>query len=140
MRRIYYLYPHQSDLSFRMGMPFDETLRYIADLNGHECTKTTGKELVRIKLKIEIAVTRAEFGEITANDLRQGTVTEEADIRVSVLALALRGGGKVPVANDAFYVRLTDQKDCTDISITKADASEGLDAMDVKKILLGTTP
>lgn len=139
MRRIYYLYPQRCDLSFTMGMPFGETLRYIADLNGAESTKTNGKELVRIKVKIEIPVNRAEFGDITANDLRPGAVTEEADLQVSVLALALRGGGKVPVANDIFYVRLVDQGDCTDISIVKGNQDEGLNAADIKNILLGKT-
>ncbi|MDD1702432.1 MAG: hypothetical protein LUQ31_05585 [Methanoregula sp.] len=138
MRRIYYLYPQRVDLSFAMGMTFPETLRYISDLNGQESTKTTGKELVRIKVKVEIALNRAEFGDISPEDLRPGAITEEADLKISVLALALRGGGKVPIANDIFYVRLTDQASCTDIDIAKADAKDGLDALDMKKILLGT--
>jgi len=139
MRRIYYGYPQRVDLSFAMGMPFPETLRYIAELNGQESTKTTGKELVRVRVKVEIAVNRAEFGDITPDVLRPGVVTESADLRVSILALALRGTGKVPVANDVFYVRLTDQHTCTDIDIAKGNADEGIDALDVKKILLGTS-
>ncbi|HEX3002385.1 MAG TPA: hypothetical protein VHN82_08495, partial [Methanoregula sp.] len=64
MRRIYYRFPQRVDLSFAMGMPFNETLRYIANLNGEESTKTTGKELVKVKTKIEIAIDRATFGDI----------------------------------------------------------------------------
>jgi len=139
MRRIYYGYPQRVDLSFAMGMPFPETLRYIAELNGQESTKTTGKELVRVRVKVEIAINRAEFGDITADVLRPGVVTESADLKVSILALALRGAGKVPIANDVFYVRLTDQHACTDIDIAKGNADEGIDALDVKKILLGTS-
>jgi len=137
MRRIYYRYPQRVDLSFAMGMTFPETLRYIADLNGQESTKTTGKELVRVKVKAEIAVNRAEFGDITPDVLRPGVVTEAADIKISVLALALRGSGKVPVANDVFYVRLTDRSTCTDIDIAKEASGEGIDALDVKNIILG---
>jgi hypothetical protein len=137
MRRIYYRYPQRVDLSFAMGMTFPETLKYIADLNGQESTKTTGKELVRVKVKVEIATNRAEFGDITPDVLRPGVITEAADIKVSVLALALRGAGKVPIANDVFYVRLTDRNTCTDIDIARENAAEGLDALDVKNIILG---
>jgi hypothetical protein len=138
MRRIYYRYPQRVDLSFAMGMTFPETLKYIADLNGQESTKTTGKELVRVKVKVEIASNRAEFGDITPDVLRPGVITEAADIKISVLALALRGAGKVPIANDVFYVRLTDRNTCTDIDIARENAAEGLDALDVKNIILGT--
>jgi len=121
-----------------MGMTFPETLKYIAELNGQESTKTTGKELVRVKVKVEVSINRAEFGDITPDVLRPGVITEAADLKISVLALALRGSGKVPVANDIFYVRLTDRNTCTDIDIAKEGSGEGLDALDMKKILLGT--
>lgn len=139
MRRIYYRFPQRVDLSFAMGMPFNETLRYIAQLNNEESTKTTGKELVKVKTKVEIAIDRASFGEITADELRPGAITEAVDLRVSVLALALRGGGKVPIANDIFYLRLTDQVSRTDIDIAKEGRGEGLDALDMKNILLGAS-
>ena len=137
MRRIYYRFPQRVDLSFAMGMPFNETLKYIAGLNNEEATKTTGKELVKVKTKVEIAIDRATFGEISPDVLRPGVITEAADLRVSVLALALRGGGKVPIANDIFYLRLTDQVSRTDIDIAKEGRGEGLDALDMKNILLG---
>jgi len=139
MRRIYYRFPQRVDLSFAMGMTFPETLQYVAELNGQESTKTTGKELVRVKVKVEIAVNRADFGDITPDLFRPGAVTESVDLRVSILALALRGSGKVPVANDIFYVRLTDRNTCTDIDIAKEVPGEGIDALDVKNILLGKT-
>ena len=94
MRRICYRYPQRVDLSFAMGMTFPETLKYIAELNGQESTKTTGKELVRVRVKVEIALNRAEFGDITPDTLRPGVITEAVDLRISVLALALRGTGK----------------------------------------------
>jgi len=137
MRRIYYRFPQRVDLSFAMGMPFNETLKYIAGLDNEESTKTTGKELVKIKTKVAIAMDRATFGEITPDELRIGAITEAVDLRVSVLALALRGGGKVPIANDIFYLRLTDQVSRTDIDIAKEGRGEGLDALDMKNILLG---
>jgi hypothetical protein len=137
MRRIYYRFPQRVDLSFAMGMPFNETLRYIAELDNSESTKTTGKELVKVKTRVEIAIDRATFGEITDEVLRPGVITEAVDLRVSVLALALRGGGKVPIANDIFYLRLTDQVSRTDIDIAKEGRGEGLDALDMKNILLG---
>lgn len=137
MRRIYYRFPQRVDLSFAMGMPFNETLKYIAGINNEESTKTTGKELVKVKTKVEIAIDRASFGEITPDVLRPGVITEAVDLRVSVLALALRGGGKVPIANDIFYLRLTDQVSRTDIDIAKEGRGEGLDALDMKNILLG---
>jgi len=139
MRRIYYRFPQRVDLSFAMGMPFNETLRYIADLDNQETTKTTGKELVKVKTRVEIAIDRATFGEITSELLRPGVITEAVDLKCSVLALALRGGGKVPIANDAFYLRLTDQVSRTDIDIAKEGRAEGLDALDMKNILLGTS-
>jgi hypothetical protein len=137
MRRIYYRFPQRVDLSFAIGMPFNETLNYITGLDNEESTKTTGKELVKIKLKIRIAVDRATFGDITPDVLRPGVITEAVDLQVSVLALALRGGGKVPIANDIFYLRLTDQVSRTDIDIAKEGHGEGLDALDMKNILLG---
>jgi hypothetical protein len=120
-----------------MGMPFIETLRYIAELDNTESIKTTGKELVKVRTRVEIAVDRATFGEITPDLLRPGAITEAVDLRVSVLALALRGGGKVPIANDIFYLRLSDQVSRTDIDIAKEGRGEGLDALDMKNILLG---
>jgi hypothetical protein len=137
MRKIYYRFPQRVDLSFAMGMPFNETLKYIAGLDNEEATKTTGKELVKVKTKIQIAIDRATFGDITPDMLRQGAITEAVDLRASVLALALRGGGKVPIANDVFYLRLTDQVSRTDIDIAKEGRGEGLDALDMKNILLG---
>ena len=137
MRRIYYRFPQRVDLSFAMGMPFHETLKYIADLDNEETTKTTGKELVKVKTKVEIAIDRATFGEITPDVLRKGVISEAVDLRISVLALALRGGGKVPIANDIFYLRLSDQGSRTDIDIAKEGRGEGLDALDMKNILLG---
>jgi hypothetical protein len=137
MRKIYYRFPQRVDLSFAMGMPFNETLKYIAGLDNQEATKTTGKELVKVKTKIQIAVDRATFGDITPDMLRKGVITEAVDLRASVLALALRGGGKVPIANDIFYLRLTDQVSRTDIDIAKEGRGEGLDALDMKNILLG---
>jgi hypothetical protein len=137
MRRIYYRFPQRVDLSFAMGMPFNETLKYIAGLDNEESTKTTGKELVKVRTKVEIALDRATFGEITPDVLRPGVISEAVDLRVSVLALALRGGGKVPIANDIFYLRLSDQVSRTDIDIAKEGRGEGLDALDMKNILLG---
>jgi hypothetical protein len=137
MRRIYYRFPQRVDLSFAMGMPFNETLNYIAGLDNEESTKTTGKELVKVKLKIRIAVDRATFGDITPDVLRLGAITEAVDFQISVLALALRGGSRVPIANDVFYLRLTDQVSRTDIDIAKEGHGEGLDALDMKNILLG---
>jgi hypothetical protein len=137
MRRIYYRFPQRVDLSFAMGMPFNETLKYITSLDNEESTKTTGKELVKVRTKVEIAIDRATFGEITPDALRPGVISEAVDLRVSVLALALRGGGKVPIANDIFYLRLTDQVSRTDIDIAKEGRGEGLDALDMKNILLG---
>lgn len=136
MRRIYYRFPQRVDLSFAMGMPFNETLRHIADKDNYETTKTTGRELVKVKSRVEIAVDRATFGEITPDVLRPGVITEAVDLRVSMLALALRGGGKVPIGNDVFYLRLTDQVSRTDIDIAKEGRGEGLDALDMKNLLL----
>ena len=137
MRRIYYRFPQRVDLSFAMGMPFNETLNYIAGIHNEESTKTTGKELVKVKTKVEISIDRATFGEITPDVLRPGVISEAVDLKVSVLALALRGGGKVPIANDIFYVRLTDRVSRTDIDISKEGRGDGLDALDLKNILLG---
>lgn len=137
MRRIYYRFPQRVDLSFTMGMPFNETLKYIAGRDHEESTKTTGKELVKITLKIRVALDRLTFGEITPDMLRPGVITEAVDLQVSVQALALRGGGRVPIANDIFYIRLTDQVSRTDIDIAKEGHGEGLDALDMKNILLG---
>lgn len=137
MRRIYYRFPQRVDLSFAMGMPFNETLQHIADLDNKEETKTTGKELVKVKIKVKIAIDRATFGDLTPDVLRPGVITEAADMQVSLLALALRGGGKVPIAKEIFYIRLTDQVSRTDIDIAKEGRGEGLDALDMKHILLG---
>jgi len=137
MRRIYYRFPQRVDLSFAMGMPFHETLSYIAGFDNEETTKTTGKELVRIKTRVEIARDRASFCGITEDVLRPGAISEAADLKVSVLAFALRGGARVPIANDIFYLRLTDQVSRTDIDIAKEGRGEGLDALDMKNILLG---
>jgi len=137
MRRIYYRFPQRVDLSFTIGMPFNETLKYIASRDNEESTKTTGKELVKITLKIRIAVDRLTFGEITPDVLQPGIITEAVDLQISVQALALRGGGRVPIANDIFYLRLSDQVSRTDIDIAKEGHGEGLDALDMKNILLG---
>jgi len=120
-----------------MGMPFLETLRHIASLDGAETTKASGKDLVKVTTKVEVAIDRATFGDITPEMLRSGTITEAADLRISVLALALRGGGKVPIANDAFFVRLTDRVSRTDVDIAKDGKPGGLDALDMKNLILG---
>ena len=137
MRRIYYRFPQRVDLSFAMGMPFNETLKHIAGLDNTEVTKTTGKELVKVKTKVKIALDRTAFGDITPDVLRPDVITEAVDLQVSLLEVALRGGGKVPIANEVFFVRLTDQVSRTDIDITKEGRGEGMDALDMKNILLG---
>lgn len=137
MRRIYYRFPQRVDLSFAMGMPFNETLKHIAGLDNTEVTKTTGKELVKVKTKVKIALDRTTFGDITPDVLRPDVITEAVDLQVSLLEVALRGGGKVPIANEVFFVRLTDQVSRTDIDITKEGRGEGMDALDMKNILLG---
>ncbi|MCX6682648.1 MAG: hypothetical protein NTY71_06660 [Methanoregula sp.] len=137
MRRICYRFPQKVDLSFAMGMPFLETLRHIVSLDGAETTKASGKDLVKVTTKVEVAIDRATFGDITPEMLRSGTITEAADLRISVLALALRGGGKVPIANDAFFVRLTDRVSRTDVDIAKDGKPGGLDALDMKNLILG---
>jgi hypothetical protein len=137
MRRIYYLFPQKIELSFAMGLSFLDTIKHIASLDGSETTKTSGKELVKVKTKVEVAIDRATFGDITPDVLRPGTITEALDMRISVLALALRGSGKVPIANDIFLIRLTDRVSRTDIDIAKESKPGGLDALDIKNILLG---
>ena len=137
MRRINYHFPQRVDLSFTMGMPFNETLNYIAGFDKAESTKRTEKELVKVKTKVKIAVDRATFGDITQDVLRPGVITEAADLQVSILLLALRGGGKVPIGNEVFFLRLTDQVSKTDIDIAKEGRGEGLDALDMKNIILG---
>ena len=137
MRRIYYLFPQKIELSFAMGLSFLDTIKHIASLDGSETTKTSGKELVKVKTKVEVAVDRATFGDITPDVLRPGTITEALDMRISVLALALKGSGKVPIANDIFLIRLTDRVSRTDIDIAKESKPGGLDALDIKNILLG---
>lgn len=138
MRRIYYRFPQRVDLSFTLGLPFIEALNYIVtELNGAEKTKTTGKELVQVRTKVEVAADRTTFGDASPDMFRPGAVTEAVDLRVSILALALRGGGKVPVANDVFYVRLTDRNQATDVEIAKEGSTPGVDALDLKNIILG---
>jgi hypothetical protein len=137
MRRIYYRFPQKVELSFAMGLPFSETISHIASLDNAERTKTSGRELVKVKTRVEVAVDRATFGDITPDVLRPGTITEALDMRISVLEIALRGGGRVPIANDAFFVRLTDRIKYTDVEIAKEGNPGGLDALDLKNILLG---
>jgi hypothetical protein len=137
MRRIYYRFPQKVELSFAMGLPFSETISHIASLDNTERTKTSGRELVRVKTRVEVAVDRATFGDITPDVLYPGTITEALDMRISVLAIALRGGNRVPIANDAFFVRLTDRIKYTDVEIAKEGNPGGLDALDLKNILLG---
>jgi len=140
MRRIYYRFPQRVDLSFALGLPFSEALRYIiSELNGAEKTKTTGKELVQVRTKVEVAADRTTFGDVPPDIFRPGVITEAVDLRISVLALALRGGGKVPIANDVFYVRLADRGRTTDIEIAKEGSTPGVDALDVKNLILGKT-
>ena len=138
MRRIYYRFPQKIDLSFAMGLPFNEALKHVIhELDGAESTKTTGKELVKVRSKVEIAIDRATFGEVPPDVLKPGAITEAADLRISVLTLALRGGGKVPVANDTFFVRLSDGGKHTDIDIAKEGNIPGIDALDLKNLILG---
>jgi hypothetical protein len=137
MRRIYYRFPQKVELSFAMGLPFSETISHIASLDNAERTKTSGRELVKVKTRVEVAIDRATFGDIMPDVLRPGTITEALDLHISVLAIALRGGGRVPIANDAFFVRLTDRIKYTDVEIAKEGNPGGLDALDLKNILLG---
>jgi hypothetical protein len=138
MRRIYYRFPQKIDLSFSLGLSFLESLRHVvAELDGTESTKTANNELVKVRTKVEVALDRATFGEVTPDLLKPGGITESADLRISVLTLALRGGGKVPVANDAFLVRLTDRAKHTDVDIAKEGNAPGLDALDIKNLILG---
>ena len=138
MRRIYYRFPDRVDLMFTLGLPFTEALRHIvAELNGAESTKTNGRELVKVKTKVEVAADRATFADVTPDVFRPGAITEAVDLRVSLLALALRGGNKVPIANDIFYLRLTDRGNNTDVEIAKEGNAPGVDALDVKNLILG---
>lgn len=138
MRRIYYRFPQKTDLSFALGLPFPEAIRHIiTELDGAESTKIANKELVKVRTHVQVAIDRATFGEVTPDTVKPGAITEAADLRISVLTLALRGGGKVPVANDAFFVRLTDRANHTDVEIAKEGNAPGLDALDIKNLILG---
>lgn len=90
-----------------------------------------------MKTNVGIAADRTSFGEVSPDLLKPAVITEAADLRISVLALALRGGGKVPVANEVFFVRLTDRGNHTDIDIAKEGSTPGLDALDIKNLILG---
>lgn len=140
MRRIYYRFPQRVDLSFTLGLTFPEALKHIiSELDGTEKTKTTGKELVKVRTKVEVAADRASFCDIQPDIFKPGVITEAVDFRISVLALALRGGNKVPIANDVFYIRLTDQNRNTDVEIAKEGSTPGVDALDIKNLILGKT-
>jgi len=103
MRRIYYRFPQRIDLSFAMGMSFNETLKYVAGLDNAESTKKTEKELVKVKTKVKIAVDRATFGDITPDVLRPGVITEAVDLQISILLLALREGARYRLATRFFF-------------------------------------
>ncbi len=138
MRRIYYRFPQKIDLSFTMGIPFHLALNHIlSELDGTESTKTAGGKLVKVRTTVAIAIDRATFGDVTPDALKPGAITEAVDLRISVLTLALQGGGKVPVANDAFFVRLNDTGKHTDVAIAKEGSTPGLDALDMKNLILG---
>jgi hypothetical protein len=138
MRRIYYRFPQRVDLSFTFGLPFTESLKHIiTELDGAQSTKTNGKELVQVKTSVEIAADRTSFCDVSPDLLRPGVITEAVDLRVSLLALALRGGGKVPIANDVFFIRLSDRHSNTEIDIAKEGNTAGLDALDIKNLILG---
>ena len=137
MRRIYYRYPQRVDLSFAMGMTFPETLKYIAELNGQESTKTTGKELVRMPGEGRAP---RQTGLNSATSLPMSCAPASSPRLPISGSRCLRlpcGDRKIPVANDVFFVRLTDRNTCTDIDIARQDSGEGLDALDMKNILLG---
>ncbi len=87
MRRIYYRFPQRVDLSFAMGMPFNETLNHIADLDNSESTKTTGKELVKVKTRVNVATDRTTFGDITPDIRRPGSSPKQSICRYPFLPL-----------------------------------------------------
>jgi hypothetical protein len=62
MRRINYHFPQRVDLSFTMGMPFNETLNYVAGFDNAESTRRTEKELVKVKTKVKITVDGRHLG------------------------------------------------------------------------------
>jgi hypothetical protein len=140
MRRISYQFPGRCDLEAEVDVPFPVFLDRIAMLAGRQDNFRNEKGPIKREISVSLAHDRLGFEEIAPGTKLSGMATEGADIVITLTDTLLKASGNMPLTEHRFMIRTVEKTDRTEIFITKAAASEGFDAMDMKKMILGVLP
>ena len=86
---------------------------------------------------VHIAYNKTTFEPLNRLPPIEDSVTEMADFRIVIRETRLTPKSRVPVSENAFFVRVADKGKATEITIAKEEARGDMDAMDLKEILKG---
>lgn len=137
MRRIYHRFPQSIDLDFELARPFQEVLACMVRMHD---THTTGRGpdgLVKERTHIQVADGRTQFSDLDTALSRAGEITEVADFRVSLQRTLLTPDKRLPVSENAFFLRILDKGPVTECYVAKDGRLGDMDAMDLRNLLKG---
>ncbi len=137
MRRIYHRFPLKIDLDFDLERPFREVLTCIGMMNGTHITTRRNDKLVKSSVAIEISDNMTGFTGLDALRSLADEVTDAADFRIEIHETLLKGEGRFPLSADTFLLRIQDQRERTGCIVVKEGSYGAVDAMDLKRMLLG---
>ncbi len=137
MRRVSYQFPNRCDLEFEVDVSFPVFLEGIEKLADTQDNFRTERGPVKREVAVFLAHDRLGFEQIRRGSEMKKTVSEGADIIITLTDTLLKASGNVPLTEHKFMIRSLEKGDHTEIFITKSAQAEGADAMDMKKMILG---
>ena len=137
MRRVSYQFPNRCDLEFEVNVSFPTFLEGIEKLADTQDNFRTERGPVKREVAVFLAHDRLGFEQIRRGSEMKKTVTEGADIVITLTDTLLKASGNVPLTEHKFMIRSLEKGDHTEVFITKSVPAEGADSMDMKKMILG---
>lgn len=137
MRRIYHRFPQSVDLDFELNRPFREVLNCIARMHDTHTTTRGADGLVKERIFFQIADERTQFQDLDTLLPLAEKVSEVADFRVELQRTLLTPEKRLPVSENAFFLRIVDKGRLTECYVAKDGHHGDLDAMDLRRILKG---
>ncbi|HDQ07591.1 MAG TPA: hypothetical protein ENN44_02245 [Methanoculleus sp.] len=137
MRRIYHRFPRRCDLVFDINVPFSDAAGTIVRLNGTHEAARLGDEMVRIDFQVQVADQKISFLPVDEVAGLLYNLTEAVDFQIELKETLLSSERRIPRSRNVFLVRLEEVGMATECTITKTSSMTGLDALDLKRLILG---
>ena len=137
MRRIYHRFPKRCDLVFDINVPFSDAAGTIVRLNGTHEAARLGDEMVRIDFQVQVADQKISFLSVDEVPGLLYNLTEAVDFQIELKETLLSSERRIPRSRNVFLVRLEEVGMATECTIAKTSSMTGLDALDLKRLILG---